>query len=359
MGKIRRTLVVAILCVIIVGGATTLGLCYLMSYRPSDVQPVPVTCDEQVRNLRPGESFTLLSWNIQFSAMREQRFFYDGGSAVHVRREKVLRGIKRIAAAIRDLNPDILLLQEVDRDSDRTHRIDQLVPYIRAGRFSCVASTPYHRARYVPYPPHDHLGRVDLHLATLSRYRMQDGQRVQLAMLDEIWMRRMFNMKRALLSVTMPVDGGGTAMAVGNTHLSAFSYGDGTQAKQVAILEGFLEDSPLAVLAGDLNLLPPGDDETRLKNPQLYHGSRGLLTRILNVAHSAVPRAGLLDARWRTYLPFGSEIPDRKIDYVFASQRIEIENVATPRAYAHLSDHLPIQVRLRIREKLSLRNAIR
>jgi endonuclease/exonuclease/phosphatase family metal-dependent hydrolase len=326
-------------------------MCYFMSFRPAEPQTVKLACNERLHSLRPGESFKLLSWNIQFSATRRQQFFYDGGKAVHVPREDVLRGVKRIAAAIRDLEPDILLLQEVDRDSDRTHRIDQLLPYIRAGRFNCAVSTPYHRARYVPYPPHEHLGRVDLHLATLSRYRMQDGRRTQLAMLDETWVRRMFNMKRALLTVTLPIEGGEHPLMLGNTHLSAFSYGDGTQAKQVATLVDFLQRSPLVVLGGDLNVLPPGDDGARLSDAQLYRGSQGLLARMLGAASSAVPRARLLEPRWRTYVPFGSDVPDRKIDYVFANDLVEIEHVAIPRVYAELSDHLPIQVRLRVRDK--------
>jgi hypothetical protein len=80
--------------------------------------------------------------------------------------------------------------------------------------------------------------------------------------------RAVFNLKRALFELQMPLEGGG-AMTVLHTHLSAFSHGDGTLEAQVAAL---LECGAAAttagqpwLLAGDMNALPPGDYELLLE----------------------------------------------------------------------------------------------
>jgi endonuclease/exonuclease/phosphatase family metal-dependent hydrolase len=100
------------------------------------------------------------------------------------------------------------------------------------------------------------------------------------------------------------------------------------------------------VLAGDLNLLPPGDDPRRLPDPQNYADDGELVRRLLVDARSAVPSEVWLAQTWRTYQPFGST-PDRVLDYLFVSPEIDVEDVRVLATQA--SDHLPLTARLRIR----------
>ena len=101
-------------------------------------------------------------------------------------------------------------------------------------------------------------------LSVFSRFALAGGVRVRLASLDEPRWRRAFNLRRALQHHTLAVEGG-RALQVYHTHLSAFSRGDGTLEKQVGTLlrEVGATVGP-AVLAGDLNSLPPGDGPGRL-----------------------------------------------------------------------------------------------
>src|SRR5690606_7940906 len=139
----------------------------------------------------------------------------------------------RIAEVVRAADPDIVLWQEVDRGSRRTAFVDQLEALQARLDLPCAVATPYHRAPYVPHPSHEHLGRVDMNLAVSSRYRLSSATRWQLPLLQESAVRRLFNLRRALLEVRVPVEGGGE-LRLFDTHLSAFSRGDGTLPKQIA-----------------------------------------------------------------------------------------------------------------------------
>jgi len=318
-----------------------------LNYDPDPIEAVDVVTERPPEVLLPGDTFTVLSWNLQFAGSRKHHFFYDGGEAVHVPLEDVLETTAAIRAALIDIDPDIALLQEVDREADRTGHRDQLHRYMGAGRWRCRASTPYHRCRYVPHPAGAHMGQVDLNLAVLSRFALEEAERVQLPKLKEPWLRQVFNLKRALLHARIPV-AGAAPIRVGNTHLSAFSHGDGTLAKQVAVLDRWMSRGERFVLAGDFNLLPPGDDAARLgEDGALYADDRNPMEALLPARRDAFSPA-LLAEPARTYLPFGAAEPDRKIDYVFVGEDIEVVEVKVFREYSELSDHLPVWVKLRV-----------
>jgi hypothetical protein len=102
---------------------------------------------------------------------------YDGGKAVMCPLDDVKQTMKEIADVIADLNPDIVLLQEVDMHSKRTCYTNELEGILRhlddAGlTFPYVSTTPYHKCRYVPTPAHQHMGKVDFHLAGAFNQRV-------------------------------------------------------------------------------------------------------------------------------------------------------------------------------------------
>ena len=79
-------------------------------------------------------------WNVQYGAGIRQHYFYDGGDAVSAPRPEVEQGIRKIGDAIATIDPDIVLLQEVDRRSRRTHKIDELELLRARLDFPCAAS---------------------------------------------------------------------------------------------------------------------------------------------------------------------------------------------------------------------------
>lgn len=333
-------------------GAAAIGLAALVRaavWVPDDVEPVTPVCPVEAPAAPRGQPIKVLVWNLQYAGSRKHHFFYDGGRAVHVPAEDVAATLDRIGEVLREADADLVLLQELDRDSARTGRVDQHDELLRRAPYPCHASTPYHRSAYVPHPPHAHLGRVDLHLSVFSRYAITGGHRTALPLIDEPWWRRLFNLRRAVLDVEIPVAGGGV-LRVLDTHLSAFTRGDGTLERQVAVLDEVATRSEQAgeawILGGDLNALPPGDDASRLGSDAIeYTEAVSPVKRLFDRWDTVVPAEAMVadGARWNTYVPFGAASPDRVIDYLFAGRRVTIGE-ARVLPVLDVSDHLPLLV---------------
>ena len=340
-------------------GAAVLGIALMSLLRigfffPPPMARVPIQGPRADGVPWAGDSLRVMVWNVQYCASRKHEFFYDGGETVHVPREDVDTTMVAVSDAIRLHEPDVVLLQEVDRDSARTHRVDQLEGILQRTPYERWVAAPYHRVRYVPHPPGRHLGRVDMQLATLSRYELAAARRIQLPLLREPFYRRAFNLKRAVLEATIAAES--TSLTVLNTHLSAFSFGDGTLDAQVERVVRRLEELDRLgmpwILAGDFNMLPPGDDPARLGDEASYYAETGSpIQRLFDAGHAAAPDPRLaLEApeEWRTYLPFGASTPDRTLDYLFASSGVEITSARVLQEYRDVYDHIPLLVEIAI-----------
>ena len=317
------------------------GLALFSAHTPSKVEYPIVNHTLKARTLNVGDTFKILSWNLQYCASRKHHFFYDGGFAVHVPREDVTETINGIQNVLESERPEIAFLQEVDRDSARTARIDQLRSLIEYRPDVSWSSAPYHRSPFVPAPFSSPLGKIDLHLALASAFKLGSVERKQLALLDEPKIRQIFNLKRALLTAKIPIENSTRHLHIGQTHLSAFSFGDGTIKKQIAEITAWIDTLPKGepwILAGDFNILPPNDTPSRLSESELYADSEPPINLLIPKYKTLFK--DLLAKEARTYFPFGATEPDRKIDYVFYGGSLEV--VSQKVLLRNESDHLPL-----------------
>ena len=155
-----------------------------------------------------------------------------------------------------------------------------------------------------------------MHLVTLSKYQLQDATRHQLPLLRESRVRQLFNLRRCVLET--PLTNGPTLF---NTHLSAFSYGDGTVERQVARLRELVGGKEF-LLAGDLNSLTPYENAASLAKDEaaLYPESNtpaaplyddaGIVPLWRGAAWKSRHRAA--SRRWRTTFGFYIYLPSRR-----------------------------------------------
>ncbi|KAJ8603722.1 hypothetical protein CTAYLR_000220 [Chrysophaeum taylorii] len=315
-------------------------------------RPVRVWNDESAP-IWDGDPLTVVVWNMQFGAGIRQHFFYDGGLAVSTPKDEVLETTTAIGEALAGAEADIVLLQEVDRRSRRTAYVDEferLSSILEGCGLSCRSSASYWRVPYVPHPKHDHLGRIGMHLATFSRFQIESATRWQLPLLRESRIRRLFNLRRAALDLelrrTPRVE---KPLSIVNTHLSAFSRGDGTLERQVgAIREKILDpkgDAPW-FLAGDFNCISPYEDPNNLgEEADLYPKDKTDVQPLYDRYNAAFSSPDVL---LPTYKPFRAARPDRTIDHAFASSDVVYDNVTMlDTGGRFLSDHQPLRLALR------------
>ena len=351
---------------------TVIAVLWLRAYSPGDIEPAAISCTDDAPEWDSTSQLKVMSYNVQYMASKNYVFFYDVDTddaervAAVERAGKTLASypseadifwtLDEVAKLIRAEKPDVLLLQEVNGAEDSrtfyTDHVAELLDRLPASMFSCVTSAPYWRAEFVFHP--QVLGPVNMGLATLSRYRIEQSMRHQLPRKANNFLVRPFDFQRALLETHIAADDDAT-VAVINTHYEAWAAGTGLMEKQVAKTHALLrtldEQGTPWILGGDLNLLPPDNNRQRQRilaagtgnydeNPQiqvLYESYRGIPS--LQHLRSGDPRA------WYTHFPNDPTVagPDRTSDYQFYSHQWSLNEAYIIQDYAlQISDHLPV-----------------
>lgn len=338
-------------------------LVWVLTYHPADVEAQEVACRSDAPVMPAGYTPKVLSWNVQFMASKEYVFWFDildeSGPDLRPSSESIATTIAEVARVIRDENPDLVLLQEVDQGAARTDYQDQLALLMDAlpADFSCHSSAYYWKAGFVPHPKV--MGATGMMLSTISKFRITEAQRHQLPLMPANPVVQQFQLKRAILASVLPIQGG-KEFVVMNTHLDAFAQGTDTMQRQVAevhqLLKAETEKGRPWLIGGDFNLLPPGDQYANLKPRfQIYYQPQSEI-RVLLDDFGSVPDVSQLattrNSAWFTHFPndpAGGKL-DRTIDYLFYSPRLSaIEASVRQHDTQHISDHLPVIARFEMR----------
>lgn len=333
------------------------GLVWFTTFHPADLQAEAVACTEDAAPLQPGQTLKVLNWNVQYMAGKGYVFFYDlpdnSGPDERPSREAVAQTFAEVARVIREEDPDLVLLQEVDDGADRTDGEDQLARLLGMlpSEYVCHTSAFYWKAAFVPHPRI--LGAVGMKLSIVSKYRITSAQRHQLALMPADPLTQQFNFKRAVLEARLPIAGGGE-LAVLNTHLDAFAQGSDTMTRQVQQVDAILSQLTQAglpwLIGGDFNLLPPTPDayQRLIPSHQSYYNPETEIIPLYE-RYQAVPSLAEVTSpeyqRWFTHYPNDPAIagPDRTIDYLFLSPALGLgEHYVRQHDTLTISDHLPL-----------------
>jgi endonuclease/exonuclease/phosphatase family metal-dependent hydrolase len=203
--------------------------------------------------------------------------------------------------------------------------------------------------------PDPHIfGSVGRQLATLSRYRIEHAERLQLPQVPANFISRQFQPKNALLVSYLPMSDGGQ-IAVINTHLDRATQPDDRLQQQVTatakVLDKFESRGTPWLIGGDFNLLPLGQYQ-RLAAEQRTPYSADSALHVLWDKYPMIPTnneaSGIDRAQWLTHYPNDPALsgPDRTVDYLFYSPRIKrVEARVRQDDTLRISDHLPVIAR--------------
>jgi len=290
----------------------------------------------------------VLTWNIAFA------YGYGSGTTDYAPRtaEEMADRLKSIGEAVRDSGADVVLLQEIDFDSARSHYTDQLEELSRITGLRYAARAVSWKAGYVPWPtwsPRRHFGAISSGGAVLSRYPIT-ANRVTLHPKPGrySWLHDAFYLFR--YSQYVQLQWGDRNVAVLNNHLEGFdAVNRAEQARALSdLVPALAEANSLVIVGGDLNTLPsgaavqhafPDEPDADLGGDETMGELRGMpgLTEVVSM------ESYLKDER--AFFTFPAHAPNRRIDYLFVSDGASIES-ARVLPVGELSDHLPVRAEL-------------
>lgn len=252
--KILKILGSAVLALILVV-AVALGVFTIAEYKPADSETIiPDHTVEAI--LEPGHSLSVVSWNCGYGALGDNAdFFMDGGNSVYTAdRERLENNLAGIRDTLKSLNPDFLILQEVDINSARSSGIDERSVFREVIPDADDSFAYNFNTLYIPYPVPP-MGHVESGLFTLTSASPRASDRISLPV-PFSWPVRLMNLKRCLLVSRFPVKNTGKDLVLINLHLEAYDSGEGKEAQTrqlVSLMEEEFSKGNYVIAGGDFN----------------------------------------------------------------------------------------------------------
>ena len=347
-----------LLLTVVLAAVWLLGWLTLAEYRPAERGPADVI-GESSDVLRPGDTLRLVTWNIGYGGLGDDAdFFMDGGTRVRAAdREQVEENLQAMLTELGALAPDVIFLQEVDVESDRSYNINEAA-FLTQGLPGYQYSFAFnYRVLFVPYPLPP-LGGINSGLLTLCVFPASSAERVQLPC-PFSWPVRTANLKRCMLVTRIPLEGSDRELVLVNLHLEAYDSGEGKLA-QTHALRTLLEEeafagnyviaggdfnqifssvtNPFPILETDADIWLPGEIDVSLF-------SRGwqfaMDTSLPSCRSLDRPLAGADPADFQYYL----------IDGFIVSAGLEIRCLQTQDLGFESTDHNPVLLRVRLPEE--------
>jgi len=231
----------------------------ISDYKPGDKEMISQSDNPSI--LDDSLTITLLSWNIGYAGLdKDMDFFKDGGTKVITPENRCLENISGIEDFLmKNDTIDFFLIQEIDRNSKRSYRIDQYekIAGILSDHHSSFAKN--YDVFFVPAPPLKPMGKVLSGIATYSKYIPVSSARYSLPG-DFGFPTQLFYLDRCFMVSRYRIKNGKELVLI-NTHNEAFDEGGNIRKAQMEKLKEFVlheyNSGNYVIAGGDWNQYPP------------------------------------------------------------------------------------------------------
>lgn len=277
------------------------------------------------------DTVTIMTYNIGYASGM------TNNKAVATTENLFAENMQAAVDLINNLKVDILALQEVDFDSDRSYNVDQSEALSVGCDFLASAQATNWDKAYVPFPywpPSTQFGQIHSGQAILSKFPIDFHERVVLKRPEnQPFYYSAFYIDRLLEVVKLKIDS--TDVIIMNVHLEAYDQETRElQANKVVEHYNFFAKSYPVLLVGDFNAIPNGDTDTTVST--ILSGQDIMMANRMND----------FEEDPKKFYTYSSVNPEVKIDYIFynRSKIMPVETRVVQEAL-DISDHLPVLVK--------------
>ncbi len=340
--KIFFRILLIIIIIAVVGIAAGGVYLTLNEYSPEDTETVEVS-GTAARQIAPGTTVSLLTYNIGFGISDSQHDSYeDGGQTVIAESEDIVTAnMSGIVSAIISANPDIFLLQEVDRNSKRSLYADEVsyLEYSFSTYNSVFANTRL--VSYVPLPISlNMLGKVDSGIMTIAPFAATDAQRVSLVNTDS-WPESVYSEKECMLVESFELTNSTKELVVINVQLTDKSADETIE--QYKELCDYIKieyaKGNYVIVGGDFNALLPSVSTSTDSTDIAVVSSSLLISGWKYATDTSTATARVMDS---AYDASDKDARYYVTDGFICSPNVIIEDVHTIDTLFEYSDHNPV-----------------
>ncbi len=358
-GRIQLFILLLVVLLIVIGS------CEMPATKFDNIEPAQLM-EKSVKSVAvtPDSSIIVMTWNIRFGIGRGPWFGDACGYKVIYEKDSILANLQRLALRIEEIQPDILLLQEVDKGSARSAYVDQVSWILENTYFNYAVSGSQWKAQFIPS---DGLGRMDETNAIFSRWPLKDPKRIQLQLRSDQGALEKYFYERCCIVETRAEIPGFRDLIVLNIHASAFAIDNSRQIQYEEFkneLDRVAAGGDQFVAGGDLNTLPPGSTKTDYciedmcdgesfhnagdnplhKGGSYYTPETEWLVPLYNAYKNAIPLDVYLadQSRYFTHTTRPAHFWDRTLDYLFTNEHWGDNASFVMQDFLIESDHAPV-----------------
>lgn len=265
---VLKTILIIILAVLLV--ALSYVAYVLIAYHRIEDNLALEVSGSADETLECDKEYTMISYNIGFAAYTvDFGFFMDGGHESRAESEESVRTVMgHITDLLADYDADIMVIEEVDFDSDRSHHVDEREILTDAlGGYSHTFVQNYD-SPYLFYPFYEPHGASKSGILTFSKFPITSSLRRSLPV--ETSLMKLVDLDRCYSVSRVPA--GDKELVIFSTHLSAYTS-DGTLPNEqlrllVADMQSEYEKGNYVICGGDFNkdLLGKGSEIFNVTN---------------------------------------------------------------------------------------------
>jgi len=315
----------------------------LTVYKPKAIQNLETNGKGLV--VLPNE-LSFMIWNVGYCGLGKQMdFFYDGGKTVFGQKAWTENNLTHNANFIaKQQNVDFVLLQEVDRNSRRSYKINQYQKFNETlSQHTSTFATNY-KVQFLPFPFNKPLGKILSGLASYTKYQPLESERYQFPG-SYAWPKSNYLLKRCFLLQRFSTQNGKQLVVI-NTHNSAYDSGGSLKKQEMEHLKNILEEEfakgNYIVAGGDWNQIPSDfNNNTFKKTEDVYEQIPIPADYLPNnwqwIYDPKVATNRKLEKPYKADYTFTT-----LIDFYLISPNIELVEVKTEDLNFENSDHQPV-----------------
>jgi endonuclease/exonuclease/phosphatase family metal-dependent hydrolase len=343
-------MIVSLIFALLIAFGVFLWVLQITKYDPVEKETMAIdnNADTSITlNHESAQTFSVMTYNIGYAGLgRQEDFFMDGGVKSRPDSLEIVKdNYFTIEDTIMTQSSDFIMLQEVDRNSHRSYRLDEYTALKKAFETYSASFAYNYKVLYVPvpFPP---MGQVNAGQATFGAYEMVASERIALPSTYS-WPKNLVMLDRCVLKTTYAIDDRAERLVLYNAHFSA--YDDGTlREQQMALIKKLILESyqrgDYVILGGDWNQTFPEIDPSQF--PLFDSGAFYLPYQIDKEwapagwqwgIDDSIPTYRLLNA------PYEEGITQVGIiDGFLVSPNVSIQHVETLNLGFEASDHHPV-----------------
>jgi endonuclease/exonuclease/phosphatase family metal-dependent hydrolase len=251
--------VLIIIAVLVLGFIGLIVISMISDYKPEEKEVISKSDNPSL--LKDSLTLSFMTWNIGYAGLdKDMDFFNDGGTKVITPKDKCLENISLIGDfLVRNDTVDFILIQEIDKDSKRSYRIDEFENISKR----LPDYNPFYAMNYdvffVPVPPTKPMGKVVAGIATYSKYTPESSTRYSLPG-DFGFPMQLFYLDRCFMVNRYSIENGRELVLI-NTHNEAFDEDGNIRKAQMEMLREFVlneyNSGNYVIAGGDWNQYPP------------------------------------------------------------------------------------------------------